>query len=183
MLPLKFIEKIHDYEITLDEEIEEQEELRELINKLNDYAPRNSKKKKKNRVLESAIKLSNARDDIIDLFREKIFPYKDSAFRTKEEELEEESEKNKLEKIKDNYKKFIEYIENESKGINYDLFKDYFYFVISSTLAKKLYETKDKKKNNRWSDLKDEIEKMYGDEKEAEKPDKILEIVERNSYF
>ena len=51
------------------------------------------KKKKKNRVLESAIKLSNARDDIIDLFREKIFPYKDSAFRTKEEELEEESEK------------------------------------------------------------------------------------------
>ena len=63
------------------------------------------------------------------------------------------------------------------------MFKDYFYFVIPSTLAKKLYETKDKKKNNRWSDLKDEIEKMYGDEKEAEKPDKILEIVERNSYF
>ena len=41
MLPLKFIEKIHDYEITLDEAIKEQEELREFINKLNDYAPRN----------------------------------------------------------------------------------------------------------------------------------------------
>ena len=53
VLPLKFIEKIHDYEVTLDEEIEEQEELRELINKLNDYAPRNSKKKKKKRDLES----------------------------------------------------------------------------------------------------------------------------------
>ena len=41
VLPLKFIEKIHDYEITLDEAIKEQEELREFINKLNDYAPRN----------------------------------------------------------------------------------------------------------------------------------------------
>ena len=29
----------------------------------------------KNRVLESAIKLSDARDDIIDLFRKGIFPY------------------------------------------------------------------------------------------------------------
>ena len=46
-LPLKFIKKIHDYEITLDEAIEEQTELRELINKLNDYGPRISKKKKK----------------------------------------------------------------------------------------------------------------------------------------
>ena len=49
------------------------------------------KKKKieeKNRVLESAIKLPNARDD--DLLRQNIFPYKGSAFRTKEKESEEE---------------------------------------------------------------------------------------------
>ena len=46
LFPLKFIEKIHNYEITLDEAIE-QTELRELINKLNDYGPRISKKKKK----------------------------------------------------------------------------------------------------------------------------------------
>ena len=131
----------------------------------------------------------NETDEVINFFEKGTFPYKGNVFKTKEEseeeseeELEEESEE-ELEKTRDDYKIFIEYIENESKGINYDLFKDYFYFVISSTLAKKLYETKDKKKNNRWSDLKDEIEKMYGDEKEAEKPDKILEIVERNSYF
>ena len=69
-LPLKFIEKIHNYEITLDEAIEEQTELRILINKLNnDYNPRIPKKaKEKNRVLESARKLSDARDNIIDLF-------------------------------------------------------------------------------------------------------------------
>ena len=40
-LPLKFIEKIHNYEITLDESIEDQKELKILINKLNsDYNPR-----------------------------------------------------------------------------------------------------------------------------------------------
>ena len=51
---------------------------------------------------------------------------------------------------------------------------------------KKLYETKNKNKNNklvelikcRWSDLKDEINKMSEDEKEIEQPDKILKIVE-----
>ena len=45
-LPLKFIEKIHNYEITLDEAIEEQINLKILINKLNnDYKPRNGQKK------------------------------------------------------------------------------------------------------------------------------------------
>ena len=39
--PLKFIGKNHNYEITLDEAIEEQTELRTLINKQNnDYNPR-----------------------------------------------------------------------------------------------------------------------------------------------
>ena len=42
LLPLKFIEKIHNYEITLDEAINYQIELKTLINKLNnDYNPRN----------------------------------------------------------------------------------------------------------------------------------------------
>ena len=70
MLPLKFIEKIYKYEITLDEAIEKQAELNELINKLNNYGPRISTKKKtkkkeeKNRVLKSAKKLSDVRDII-----------------------------------------------------------------------------------------------------------------------
>ena len=147
--PLKLIEKVYKYEITLDEAIEEQAELKELINKLNDYGPRISKKaKEKNSVLESARKLFDARDEIIDLFRKGIFPYKGSAFRTKEEESEEESEENKLEKIKDDYKKFFKYIEDESMGIKYNLFKEYFDFEVPTALAKTLYETKDEKKNN-----------------------------------
>ena len=71
------------------------------------------------------------------------------------------------------------------------MFKEYFNFKVPSALVKKLYETKDKKKNNdlvelikiRWSNLKDEIEKMSQDEKETEKPDKILEIVEEILIF
>ena len=45
-IPSKFIKKIHNYEITLDEAIEEQTELRKLINKLDESGPRISKKKK-----------------------------------------------------------------------------------------------------------------------------------------
>ena len=56
---------------------------------------------------------------------------------------------------------------------------------------KKLYEAKNKNKNKelaelskvRWSNLKDEIKKMSEDEKETEKPDKILEIVEEIIIF
>ena len=109
-LPLKFIEKIYKYEITLDEAIEKQAELKELINKLNNYGPRISKKiEEKNRVLKSAKKLFGARDDIIDLFEKGTSLYKGNVFKKKEEE----SEENKLEKIKGDYKRFIKYIEDE----------------------------------------------------------------------
>ena len=48
LFPLKFIEKIHNYEITLDEARKYQTELRILVNKLNkDYNPRNKKKQKR----------------------------------------------------------------------------------------------------------------------------------------
>ena len=75
--------------------------------------------------------------------------------------------------------------------MNYNLFKNYFDFSVSSALVKKLYKTKNKKENNglvekiknRWSDLKDEIKKMSEDEKETEKPAKILEIVEETLIF
>ena len=84
----------------------------------------------------------DAGKDIIVFFEKVTFPYEGNIFKTKKEESEKESEevseKNKLEKIKHDYKKFIKYIENESKGINYDLFKDYFNFLVPSALAKKI---------------------------------------------
>ena len=101
LLPLKFIEKIHNYEITLDEAINYQTELQILINKLNnDYNSRYSKKiEEKNKVLKSAKELFYARENIVNYFKEGIFPYKENVFKTKEKKLEEESE----EKIKDDF--------------------------------------------------------------------------------
>ena len=86
----------------------------------------------------------NNRQEVIDAFKTGIFPYIDG-FQIKEED-----------KSEDGFKKFIEYIENESKGINDDLFKDYFNFIVPSALVKKLYETKNKNKNNK---LVEEIKK------------------------
>ena len=51
---------------------------------------RKKKMNEKNRVLESARKLFDVRDEIIILFEEGIFPYKDNKFKTKEKESEEE---------------------------------------------------------------------------------------------
>ena len=87
---------------------------------------------------------------------------------------------------KERTKKFFEYVENESKDINYDLMEDYFDLVVPTVLAKELFETKDKNKNSelvelikiRQSNLKDETKKMSEKEIENEKPDKILKIVE-----
>ena len=111
-----------------------------LISKLNNaYNSRNPKKaKEKNNLLKSARKLLDARKDIIGFFEEGTFPYKGYVFKTKEEESEEQ----KSEKIKDNFKKLIDYIENKSKGINYDLFKDYFDLTVPSVLTKILWDKK-----------------------------------------
>ena len=55
-------------------------------------SPPPPKKNEKNRVLESARKLSDGRDEIINLFENGIFPHKDNTFKTKEEESEESEE-------------------------------------------------------------------------------------------
>ena len=92
----------------------------------------------------------DARENIVDRFKEGTFQYKSNVFKTKEkkskEESEEESEKERTQKI-------IECIENESKVIDFDLFKNYVDFLVPSDLAKKLYETRNKKKNQELLEL------------------------------
>ena len=99
-----------------------QSEIKILLNKLRNYNPTKLKKiKAKEETLSAAEKLLNNKQEVIDAFNTGIFPYIDG-FQIKEES-EEESEK-------DDINNYIEYIENESKGINYDLFKDYFNFIV-----------------------------------------------------
>ena len=110
-----------------------QSEIKILLNKLRKYNPTKLKKKNaKEQTLSVAEKLLNNRQKVIDAFKTGIFPYIDG-FQIKEEVKS------------DGFKKFIEYIENESKGINCDLFKYYFNFVVPSALVKKLYKTKKEK--------------------------------------
>ena len=71
------------------------------------------------------------------------------------------------------------------------MFKDYFNFVASTVLAKELFEANNKNKNSELVNLiksglynlKDKIKEMSEEEKEFEKPDKILEIVEEIFEF
>ena len=80
-----------------------------------------------------------------------------------DEELDEEVD----EKI------FFQDIENESGGINYELFEKHFKFAVTTIMAKKIFETKNKNKNSALvnvinsglRDLEDEIKKMSQDEK------------------
>ena len=150
-----------------------------ILKKLRNYNPTKPKKiKAKEETLIAAEKLLNIKkvNKVIDAFKTGIFPYIDG-FQIKEEEQKEEH----------GFKTIIEYNEDESKGINYDLFKHYFNFVVPSALAKQLYKMKKKKKNdklvkvikNGLSDLKNEIEKMSEDVKEIEQLDKILKIVKK----
>ena len=46
LFPLKFIEKIHNYEITLDEAMDNQEKLEKLIIRLENYGAKSNKKRR-----------------------------------------------------------------------------------------------------------------------------------------
>ena len=174
-LPLKFIEKIYNYEITLDKAIQDQIKLKILINKLNnDYTPRIPKKtNEKNRVLDSARKLSDARDEIINLFEKGIFPYKDNTFKTKEEKKEQKEQQTSKKELlkkprKDDVSNFNVWVNKKETGINYELFEKHFKFKRPSDVLKSVYKTNDKKNNSklvnviksRLSDLKTETEDM-----------------------
>ena len=119
----------------------------------------------------------HATENIVDFFKKGIFPFKGNVFKTKEEKSEMKIEKS----INDG----IIFIKEKSKDINNDLFNKYCNFSALIDLAKKLFETKDKKKNsefveeikNRWSSLKVKTEKMSKEEIKNKKPDDILGIV------
>ena len=167
--PKKFASRTCNKDFTLQEVEDDQIKLKILINKLNnEYNPTNKIKiKEKEDTLASAKKFISIRKKIIRAFKRGTFPYIDGI--KLDEESEEESEK-ESEESEEN--KIFKYIENESDGINYELFEKHFSFVVPSALAKKLFEAKDKKKSselvkeikNTWSNLKDEIEKMSKNE-------------------
>ena len=120
----------------------------------------------------------HVREDIVNYFKKGTFPFKGKVFKTKEEKSEEIKEETKEEFINN----AIPLIKKESKDINNDLFKTYFNFSAPIDLAKKIFKTEDKTKNNdfveeiknRRSNLKDKTKKMSKEEIKNEKPEDIL---------
>ena len=114
----------------------------------------------------------------------------DNYLYSSEEEQEEEQEQKQDEKTIDP-NEFNESIIKEETDINKELFMKHFKIQKPSDIFKLLYETNDKEKNSKLvsminsgiRDLKDEIEEMSEDEKEIEKPDKILEIAKEILKF
>ena len=82
--------------------------------------------------------------------------------------------------------KFNKLIIKKETGVNRELFTEHFKFQMPTVMLKALYNTNDRKENNLivntiksgLSDLKDEIKKISEEEREIEKPHKIVEIVE-----
>ena len=105
LFPLKFIVKIHNYEVTLDKAVDDQPKLGILINKLNNYyKPRLPEKViEKDNVLKSARKLLDTRRDIINFFKRGIFPYK--AMNLKKKKNQKKNQKKKKKESK-NYKAY-----------------------------------------------------------------------------
>ena len=92
---------------------------------------------------------------------------------------------------KTDMKELNELITKEETGINRELCKTYFNFQMPAAILKAVYTTNDKKKNNelvsviknRLSNLKNEIKKMSEDEIKIEKPDEIVDTVEKLLEF
>ena len=82
--------------------------------------------------------------------------------------------------------KFNEWVNKKETGISRGLFQKYFRFQRPSDMLKSVYKTNDKNKNNKLvnvikselNDLKNEIENMDEKEKEIEKPNVMVDIVE-----
>ena len=89
------------------------------------------------------------------------------------------------------YNKLMRLISLRKKDINMELFKKYFSFQMPTEMLKALYVLSDKNKNGmlvsmiktRLSDLKNGIKKMSEDEIIIEKPNKIVDIVEKILKF
>ena len=98
MFPLKFTLKIYCCDLTLQEAEDDHQELKILINKLNnDYNPRNHIKiKEKDNALNSAKKLLSIRKEIISAFKKGIFLYIDG-FQVEKETDQETDEESTLE--------------------------------------------------------------------------------------
>ena len=84
-------------------------------------------------------------------------------------------------------REFNEWVDRKETCISSEIFQKFFNFQRPSNMVKAVYTTNYKKKNNKVvnmiksvsSDLKNKIEDMSEEEKEIEKPNKIIDVIEK----
>ena len=110
---------------------------------------------------------------------------------TDDEDKKDKEEQEEQKPIKYDYKTLIKQINDEEKDINNEVFKKYFKAQAPSDMLVFLKRTNDTEKKNELvnlinsglKDLKEEIKKMSKEEIIIEKPDKVVNIVEKILKF
>ena len=88
-------------------------------------------------------------------------------------------------------REFNDWVNRKETGINREIFQKHYSFQRPSDMLKAVYTTNIKKKNNKLvnvinsqlSDLKNEMENLGEGEKETEKPNELIDVVEKILEF
>ena len=168
--------------MTINDAKMKQNEFNSIVGNLNNYSPKAQKYiEAKNSLLNNVKNFYKRREKIIEDFKEGIFLLKS----------DDEQQQTSKKPIKIDANAFNELINKKETDINKELFKKHFNFQRPSSMLKDLYQINDREKNNKLvsvinsglKDLKKGIEEMSKEERENEKPDKIVEIVEEILKF
>ena len=186
---------------TVDYAERKQDEITGVMGALKAYAPKDNKYiEAKNKLVNNVENVYKGREKIIQGFQNGVFPvyygnrdrfseYEDDDDNDEEDEKDEEEEQKP---IKYDYKILIKQITDEEKDINDEVFKKYFKVQMLSDMLVFLNNKKnDTLMKNQLvnliisglKDLKEEIKKMSKAEIDIEKPDKIVQIVEKILKF
>ena len=113
------------------------------------------------------------------------YQYESEDEEKKQQQTSKKSDKKKPPKktTKEYLREFNEWVDRKETCISSETFQKFFNFQRPSNMVKGVYTTNDKKKNNMIksvsSDLKNKIEDMSEEEKEIEKPNKIIDVIEK----
>ena len=181
---------LHYKKKTINDPEMRQNEFNSIVDALNNYIPRIQKyNEAKNSLLNNAKNIYEGREKIIEGFKEGVLSLKSDDDDDDDDDDADDDDESKQQTSKKTIKidvnGFNEWINNEETDINKELFEKHFNFQRPSSMLKYVFKVNDREKNNELvsvinsglKGLKEEIIEMSKEEREIEKPDKIVKIV------
>ena len=175
--------------MVIDDAEMKQNEFDAKFNALSRYSPRNQKYiEAKNKLLDMQKNFYEGREKFIEGFKKEIFPLKSDDEFKEQARYENTGNENGL----IDYNKFMELIKSKENEMNNELVGKYFFVQKLGNVLKQMKDLKNNPEKNKklaniiksgLSDFKNEIENMTEKEKEIEKPNKIVDIVEKILEF